>query len=130
MRLSMNRALLVAVVCTASAFAPAPVPARPASRSAGRRVAQASDEPRTVAATAAPAEEPGGLALELSTSGFASGTLAGGIFLGGRLASGLGGLILGGTFDYALQSVNLSAGGADVTTAAQQFRLGAGARLT
>jgi hypothetical protein len=67
-----------------------------------------------------------GFALELSTSGFASGTLAGGVFLGGRTA---GGTILGGSFDYALTSATATAPSADsVTTSAQALRLGAGVR--
>jgi hypothetical protein len=108
--------------------APPPVvqaPARPPARS-GRRAPQSTDDGRRSSPTA-PAEEAGAVALELSTSGFASGSLVGGVFVGGRLA---GGLILGGFFDYGLQSATASTAGTNVSTSAQLFRLGAGVRPT
>lgn len=100
-----------------------PPAARPVPR-APRRVAQVSEEGHTPPAPV-PAEEQSGVALELSTSGFASGSLGGGVFIGGRTSSGL---ILGGLFDYALQSTTVSGGGTDVTASTQLFRLGAGVR--
>jgi len=106
--------------------APPPVvqaPAHPAARP-GRRQPQATDE---VHAAAAPVEEETALALELSTNGFASGGLEGGVFVGGRKP---GGMILGGFFDYALHSSTASVGGTNVTASAQLFRLGAGVRPT
>jgi hypothetical protein len=106
--------------------APAAPPDRPVVHARSRRAAQASDESHA-STGAAPVDELGGVALELSTSGFASGALAGGIFVGGRKGNGL---ILGGFFDYSLVSLTASPGGADITTSAQVFRLGAGARHT
>jgi hypothetical protein len=108
--------------------APPPVvqaPPRPPSRG-GRRAAQATDDGRASAA-AVPTDEAGGVALELSTSSFASGSLVGGLFVGGRMA---GGMILGGFFDYGLQSATASIGGTNITTSTQLFRLGAGLRPT
>jgi hypothetical protein len=98
----------------------APSPARPP-----RRPTQATDEVRAVAP--AQPEEETALALELSTNGFASGGLEGGVFVGGRKP---GGMILGGFFDYGLLSSTASVGGTNVTTSAQLFRLGAGVRPT
>jgi hypothetical protein len=99
-----------------------PAPARPP-----RRQAQATDEVRASTAAPAPPEEETALALELSTNGFASGGLEGGVFVGGRKP---GGMILGGFFDYGLRSSTASVGGTNVTTSAQLFRLGAGVRPT
>jgi hypothetical protein len=100
-------------------------PARPASRPA-RRAVPAPDDGRASPATTA-TEEPGAVALELSTAGFASGSLVGGLFVGGRTA---GGMIVGGFFDYGLQSNTASVAGTNVTTSTQLFRLGAGFRPT
>jgi hypothetical protein len=99
-------------------------PARPASRG-GRRAPQADDG--RPSAAGAPAEEADAIALELSTAGFASGSLVGGLFVGGRVA---GGMILGGFLDYGLQSQTASIAGTNVTTSTQLFRLGAGLRPT
>ena len=108
------------------AAAPAPGP-RATARANNRRAAQASDE--KVAVAAAPGADESALAVELSTSGFASGSLVGGLFVGGRTATGL---ILGGLLDYNLLSVTASGtgGGADVTRSGQTLRIGAGARYS
>ena len=108
------------------AAAPAPPAAAPAPRANSRRVAQVDAE-KSAAPAAAQAEDQNALAIELSTSGFASGSLAGGLFVGGRIA---GGPIVGGFLDYGLESLTSSAGGADVTESKQHLRLGAGARYT
>src|SRR5262245_57923341 len=57
---------------------PPPAPARPTPASARARRAQANDEDHSAAPAAA--ADQSGLALELSTSGFASGPLTGGLF--------------------------------------------------
>ncbi len=101
-----------------------PGPARrPASTPRARKAPQASDEAVTVASKGS---DPSGFAIELSTSGFASGALVGGLFLGGRTQSGL---ILGGFLNYGMTSFNVAApGGATLTTSAQLLRIGAGLR--
>jgi hypothetical protein len=67
-----------------------------------------------------------GIAIELSTSGFASGTLVGGLFIGGRAATGM---IIGGFLDYGLTSLTSTiTGGTEVSTSMQLLRLGAGVR--
>jgi hypothetical protein len=105
---------------------PAAAPARrPAPAARARRVAQASGDERPQSGdVAAPS---GGVALELSTTGFASGALAGGLFLGGRTATGV---IIGGFFDYGLTSLNVTTTGTSSTESAQLVRVGAGARYT
>jgi len=108
------------------AQSPPPAPprratARPRARPAFRRV----DEVRATAPM--PVLSAIGVALELSTSSFASGSLGGGVFIGGRTA---GGLILGGIFDYDLLSLSSSSGGASVSTSTQRFRLGGGLRAS
>lgn len=100
---------------------PAAPARRPTSTVRARKAPQASDE-----AVASKGGDPSGVAIELSTSGFASGALVGGLFVGGRTQSGL---ILGGFLDYGMTSLNLAApGGATVTTSAQLLRIGAGLR--
>src|SRR6185436_10034952 len=104
------------------ANAPAPQAPRPPAAAARER------------GRAAPSRESGGdegdghpaLAIELATTGLASGTLQGGLFLGARLSSSL---ILGGFLDYGSSTSTTSLPG---TPALEQsssiFRLGAGAR--
>jgi hypothetical protein len=105
---------------------PPPAPPRHATaRPKARPVGQATDEVRATATN--PEADQSGVALELSTSSFASGSLGGGLFIGGRTA---GGLILGGIFDYDLLSVSSSAGGASMSTSTQRFRLGGGLRAS
>lgn len=97
---------------------PAPRPAAPARR-------QRNDEERSIVAVATPSDQ-NGIAIELSTSGFASGTLQGGLFIGGRTSTGM---IIGGFFDYGLTSITATPpGGIDVSNSLQTFRLGAGVR--
>jgi hypothetical protein len=105
--------------------APPPPARRAATRPRPRPVGQATDEVR--AAAPAAGNDQSGVALELSTSSFASGSLGGGVFVGGRTA---GGLILGGIFDYDLLSLSSSAGGTSVSTSQQRFRLGGGLRAS
>ena len=107
--------------------APSPSPATPARRPVStvraRKAPQASDEASGVARKGA---DQSGFAIELSTSGFASGALVGGLFLGGRTQSGL---ILGGFLNYGMTSLNVAApGGATLTTSTQFLRIGAGLR--
>jgi len=94
---------------------------RPVSTVRARKAPQANDE-----AVASKGGDQSGVAIELSTSGFASGALVGGLFLGGRTQSGL---ILGGFLNYGMTSLNVAApGGATLTTSAQLLRIGAGLR--
>jgi hypothetical protein len=104
-----------------------PRPPAPARRPPAAARRQANDEEASSAAAQAGAADQSALALELSTSGFASGSLAGGLFVGGRTASGL---ILGGFIDYALTSVSETPAGASmsISTSAQLLRLGVGLR--
>ena len=109
---------------------PPPAPARAAAaprRSAGdRRATQAGDEEQLSASAEKPADL-SGVAVELSTSGFASGALAGGLFIGGRIASGV---IIGGFLDFSLTSVTTTQPtGPETTTSMEGVRLGAGVRL-
>ena len=95
---------------------PPPAPRRPDAAAGARQAPQWRDEERSSA----------GLAIELSTSGFASGALLGGLFVGGHTASGM---IIGGFLDYGLTSITATpANGAPTTISAQTFRLGAGLR--
>src|SRR5262245_28022789 len=64
---------------------PAPRPAAPARR-------QREDEDRA-SAPAVKQPDQTGIAIGLSTTGFASGSLAGGLFIGGRTAAGM---VIGG----------------------------------
>jgi hypothetical protein len=96
--------------------APPPPPRRPVAGTGARQAPQWRDEERAH----------GGLAIELSTSGFASGALVGGLFVGGHTASGT---IIGGILDYGLTSVTATPdNGAPITISEQIFRLGAGLR--
>ena len=88
------------------------------------RAKQATDE-RRVEPSAAGGEATTSLAIELATSGFASGALNGGLLIGARLANGI---VLGGEFDYTLSSLTLSSGGTSTTASTQQLRIGAGLR--
>jgi hypothetical protein len=95
---------------------PPPPPRRPVAGTGTRPPPQFRDEERVG----------GGLAIELSTSGFASGALVGGVFVGGHTA---GGTIIGGILDYGLTSLTATpASGAPITISEQFFRLGAGVR--
>jgi hypothetical protein len=95
---------------------PPPPPRRPVAASGDRQAHQFRDEERVGA----------GLAFELSTSGFASGALLGGLFVGGHLASGT---IIGGFLDYGLTSKTRTPdSGAPITISEQIFRLGVGLR--
>jgi hypothetical protein len=100
-----------------------PNPPRQTTAGGRRRKAQANDEERSGAGGAAPDQTD--VAIELSTSGFVSGSLQSGLFVGARLASGL---ILGGFIDYGLNSV--SASGVDAATSTQLVRVGGGFRHT
>ena len=94
----------------------APPPRRPVAATGDRQAHQWRDEDRSS----------GGLAIELSTSGFASGALVGGLFVGGHTASGT---IIGGIVDYGLTSVTATPdSAAPITISEQIFRLGAGLR--
>jgi len=107
---------------------PAPTTPPPPRRAApaARARQQAPDEEHAAAAVAsAPGEAPSGIAIELSTGGFASGALVGGIFLGGRTGSGL---ILGGFLDYRLTSETSTLTDTDITSSSQMLRLGFGLR--
>jgi hypothetical protein len=105
------------------AAVPPPAPARlPAARSRERGwPAQARD--------GGPEEDDGrsALAIELGTSGLASGALQGGLFLGARLPVGL---IIGGFLDYSSSSVAIKTDFTNQTdeVSASLFRLGAGVR--
>jgi hypothetical protein len=106
--------------------APPPPPA-PRPVSSPRRhaaAAQRGDEDRA-SAPAVQEVDQSGIAVELSTSGFASGALMGGLFIGGRTDSGM---ILGGFFDYSLTSLSENLSGVDVATSMQTFRVGFGVR--
>ena len=95
---------------------PPPPPRRPVAATGARQPPQWRDEERSS----------GGLAIELSTSGFASGALVGGLFVGGHTASGT---VIGGILDYGLRSATATPdSGAPITTSEQTFRLGAGVR--
>jgi hypothetical protein len=95
---------------------PPPPPRRPVAATGAREPHQFRDEERTG----------GGLAIELSTSGFASGALMGGVFVGGHTASGT---IVGGILDYGLTSLTATPDtGAPITISEQTLRLGAGVR--
>ena len=95
---------------------PPPPPRRSVAATGDRQAHQFRDEERTG----------GGLAIELSTAGFASGALVGGLFVGGHIPSGT---IIGGFLDYGLTSITASpAGGVPTTISEQIFRLGAGLR--
>ena len=95
---------------------PPPPPRRPVAATGARQPPQWRDEERSS----------GGLAIELSTSGFASGALVGGLFVGGHTASGT---IVGGILDYGLTSLTATPdSGAAITIAEQILRLGAGVR--
>jgi hypothetical protein len=95
---------------------PPPPPRRPVAGTGDRQAHQFRDEERSGA----------GLAIELSTSGFASGALVGGLFVGGHIPSGT---IIGGFLDYGLTSVTATPdSGAPTTISEQAFRLGAGVR--
>jgi hypothetical protein len=92
-----------------------------------------------------PAESRTGFVIELATAGFASGALNGGLFLGARLSPDVGGLIVGGSLDFASSSTS-SAGlsGASgssssgmsaattttATTSSSSLSLGGGVRYT
>jgi hypothetical protein len=81
---------------------------------------------------APPQEEPPELArpgfvVELSTAGFASGSLQGGLFLGARTSPDL---IIGGFVDLASSSTRIGDGQGAVTTSSTSFALGAGTRYT
>jgi hypothetical protein len=102
---------------------PAPLP-RPVPSPRRHAAAQRGDEDRAAAPAVQEADQ-SGIAIELSTSGFASGTLAGGLFMGGRASNGM---ILGGLFDYSLTSLSENVAGVDVGTSIQTFRLGFGVR--
>jgi len=100
---------------------PPPRPAPPRRPSAtAQRATQASDER---SAAGEPGADQNGLAIELSTSGFASGALTGGVFVGARMASGP---IVGGFVDYGMSSLGVSG----ATSSTSFFRLGAGLRHT
>ena len=102
---------------------PATPARRPVSTVRPRKAPQATDE---AVAVASKGGDQSGVAIELSTSGFASGALVGGLFVGGRTQSGL---ILGGFLNYGMTSLNMAApGGATLTTSAQLLRIGAGLR--
>jgi hypothetical protein len=106
----------------------APPAPQPAPRPAASARRQANDEGRTSAAAAVKESDQTGIAIEFSTSGFASGALVGGLFIGGRTASGV---ILGGFVDYGLTSAALNfPDNFEVRTASQLLRLGAGVRHT
>jgi len=106
---------------------PPPPPPRPPAPPRGRRGPQASDEDRASAPPPEKAADQSGIAVELSTSGFASGTLQGGLFMGGRTAAGV---IVGGFIDYRLTSLNTTQPNSpEITTSTQTVRLGAGIRL-
>jgi hypothetical protein len=100
---------------------------RPAPNARARRVPQAiSEEASAPGGGGGASAARGGFAIELSTTGFASGSLAGGLFLGGRTTSGV---IIGGFLDYALVSVNATPdGGTSITRSGQAVRIGAGVR--
>jgi outer membrane protein with beta-barrel domain len=105
---------------------PAPPPRRQAASPRARQANEADDEARPAAVKKE--SDQSGIAIELSTAGFASGSLGGGLFLGGRMASGV---IIGGFLDYGLTSLESTPpSGAAVTTSEQLLRLGAGVRHT
>jgi hypothetical protein len=87
-----------------------------------RRPAQASRDDE-----AAGAQGETALAIELGTSGFASGTLQGGLFLGARMSPDF---ILGGSLDFASTSVSVSQPMASATISSTSFRLAPGVRYT
>ena len=111
-----------------SAQQPAPPPPtapvrRPPPTFRGRRGPQLTGEERA----ADPGAGQTGLAIELSTTSFASGDLAGGVFLGGRSAA----IIVGGFLDYGMTSVSSSVGTTPATTqSASALRIGGGLRYT
>jgi len=115
-----------AAVLGAPAQPPPPPPPAPRPVSPPRRhaAAQRGDDDRA-SAPAVQEVDQGGIAIELSTSGFASGTLAGGLFIGGRTSNGL---ILGALFDYSLTSLSQTVADVNVSTSMQTFRLGFGVR--
>jgi hypothetical protein len=110
----------------AEAPPPAPVPA-PRRPPAGPRTRQTTDA-NTKEVIARGDSGKRGVAIELSTAGFASGALVGGLFVGARSA---GSMIVGGFLDYGLASVSLSPEGSPQETSSAQFlRLGVGLRPT
>jgi hypothetical protein len=109
----------------AAVLGPPARPAPPAPPPAAQARRQRNDEEHSTVAAVTEAG-PTGIAIELSTSGFASGTLQGGLFVGGRTPTGM---IIGGFFDYGLTSITSTlAGGVDVANSMQTFRLGVGVR--
>jgi hypothetical protein len=116
-----------AVLAAPATPPPRPPAARPPVVSRPRPVMQSTDAPAaTPSPAAAEADTDTALVLELSTAGFVSGTLDGGIFVGGRTASGL---IIGGALDYTSASVTqMPAGAPSATTSTRALRFGAGVR--
>jgi hypothetical protein len=89
-------------------------------------VVQAEDGPAATAVIANSGEDRTSLAIELGTSGFASGTLEGGLFIGARTSSGL---IIGAMLDYLSSSVTVTPpSSGDITQSSSTLRFGAGAR--
>jgi hypothetical protein len=99
-----------------------PNPPRHAAGGGRARAAQATDERSGTSAAAAETA----FAIELSTSGFAAGSLQSGLFVGARMPSGL---IAGGFVDYGLTSISeTDTNGTEFTTSMQSVRIGAGLR--
>jgi hypothetical protein len=95
---------------------PPPPPRRPVAGAGAREAHQFRDEERSGA----------GLAVELSTSGFASGSLVGGLFVGGHIPSGM---VIGGFLDYGLTSLTATPdSGVPITSSQQLLRIGVGLR--
>jgi hypothetical protein len=112
----------------AKAAPPAPPPApRPTAPARRQREDDEGRSSKVVAKDGEKVADQTGVAIELSTTGFASGALDGGLFIGGRTASGM---VLGGFLDYALTSVTVTpSGGPELSNSMQLMRLGAGVRL-
>jgi hypothetical protein len=103
------------------AAAPRAAPAAPAAATSHRRRQSDRDSGRDQG------EKETAFALELATSGFASGTLQGGLFAGARLPSGM---IVGASIDYLSSSFTVSGGTAtnNPRQSTSAFRLSAGLR--
>ena len=103
---------------------PPAAPPRPQAASLRGRKTQAYDQERSSAPV--PDSDRAASRSSCPRPGSPPDSLAGGLFIGGRTASGL---ILGGFVDYGMTSLGLAnAPGPDITRSAQLVRLGAGVR--
>jgi hypothetical protein len=108
------------------AVQPPPVPPPPLPARRRPRPVQQTDAEANATAGAAATDQPG-FAIELSTSGFASGALQGGVFIGGRTG---GDLLIGGILNFSSSSQNVTVGSVKTETSASSLLIGVGMRMT